>query len=72
LRTFFWVSQLGMLPGTIVFVNAGKELGKIETAAGILSPALLASFVILGLFPIAVKKIMGAVRKKVGIENGKI
>ena len=65
LRTFFWVSQLGMLPGTVVFVNAGKELGKIESAAGILSPTLLASFVILGLFPITVKKIMGVVRRRV-------
>lgn len=65
LRTFFWVSQLGMLPGTIVFVNAGKELGQIESAAGILSPSLLVSFVILGLFPITAKKIMQKVRKKV-------
>ena len=63
LKTFFWVSQLGMLPGTIVFVNAGKELGKIESAAGILSPTLLVSFVILGLFPITVKKIMGFVKE---------
>lgn len=64
LTTFFWVSQLGMLPGTIVFVNAGKELGKIESASGILSPTLLVSFVILGLFPITVKKIMGFVKQK--------
>ncbi len=65
LRTFFWVSQLGMLPGTLVFVNAGKELGQIESAAGILSPSLILSFVILGLFPITVKKIMEVVRKRV-------
>lgn len=64
LRTFFWVSQLGMLPGTLVFVNAGKELGQIESAAGILSPSLLVSFVILGLFPITVKKVMGWVRSR--------
>lgn len=64
LRTFFWVSQLGMLPGTIVFVNAGKELGKIDSAAGILSPTLLISFVILGIFPIAVKKIMDQVKRR--------
>lgn len=69
LRTFFWVSQLGMLPGTIVFVNAGKELGQIESAAGILSPSLLISFVILGLFPITAKKIMQKVRKKVVAAN---
>lgn len=65
LRTFFWVSQLGMLPGTFVFVNAGKELGQIESASGILSPSLIVSFIILGLFPITVKKIMQKVRSKV-------
>jgi uncharacterized membrane protein YdjX (TVP38/TMEM64 family) len=69
LRTFFWVSQLGMLPGTLVFVNAGKELGQIESAAGILSPSLLVSFIILGLFPITAKKIMQRVRKKVVSNN---
>lgn len=65
LRTFFWVSQLGMLPGTVVFVNAGKQLGQIESAAGILSPSLIISFIILGLFPITARKIMQKVRKKV-------
>jgi uncharacterized membrane protein YdjX (TVP38/TMEM64 family) len=62
--TYFWVSQLGMLPGTMVFVNAGKELAKIDSLGGILSPGLIASFVILGLFPLTVKKIMGFYRKK--------
>jgi len=57
--TYYWVSQLGMLPATIVYVNAGKELGKLETLAGILSPSMIFSFVLLGLFPITVKKIMG-------------
>ncbi|MDP2156964.1 MAG: TVP38/TMEM64 family protein [Nitrospirota bacterium] len=56
LRRFFWVSQLGMLPGTIVYVNAGKELSKIETLSGILSPGLIISFVLLGLFPLIVRK----------------
>jgi uncharacterized membrane protein YdjX (TVP38/TMEM64 family) len=58
LVTFYWVSQLGMLAGTMVYVNAGKELGKIDSLSGILSPGLIASFVILGLFPLAVKKAM--------------
>lgn len=62
--TFFWVSQLGMLAGTIVFVNAGKELAKIDSEHGILSPGLLASFIILGLFPITVKKLMALYRSK--------
>lgn len=64
LFTFYWVSQVGMLAGTLVFVNAGKELAKIDSLAGILSPGLLGSFVILGIFPITVKKIMAVYRKK--------
>jgi uncharacterized membrane protein YdjX (TVP38/TMEM64 family) len=56
LRTFFLVSQVGMLPGTIVYINAGKELAKIESLAGILSPGLILSFVLLGLFPLIAKK----------------
>jgi len=66
LITFYWVSQIGMLPGTMVYVNAGKELGKIESLSGILSPGLIASFVILGLFPITVKKILSIYKKKAG------
>ena len=66
LLTFYWVSQLGMLPGTMVFVNAGKELGKIESLSGILSPGLILSFVILGLFPITVKKLLYFYKKKTG------
>ncbi len=62
--TFFWVSQLGMLAGTVVFVNAGKELAKIDSLSGILSPTLLLSFVFLGLFPITVKKLLGWYKEK--------
>ncbi|WP_304525084.1 FAD-dependent oxidoreductase [Halomonas sp. I5-271120] len=51
LRTFYWVSQLGMLPGTAVFVNAGRELGTLESLGGILSPGLLVSFALIGVFP---------------------
>ena len=58
LKTYFWVSQIGMLPATIVYVNAGKELAKIDSLSGIVSPSLIASFVVLGLFPITVKKLM--------------
>ena len=56
LSTFYWVSQLGMLPATIVYVNAGKELAKIDSLGGILSPTLLLSFALLGIFPLAVKE----------------
>ena len=62
IRTFFWVSQLGMLAGTFVFVNAGKELANINSLGDILSPGLIVSFVLLGLFPLMVKKIMALVR----------
>lgn len=58
LSTFYWVSQIGMLAGTIVFVNAGKELAKIDSLSGIMSPGLLGSFVVLGIFPITVKKLL--------------
>ena len=54
--TYYWVSQLGMLPGTVVYVNAGTQLGKIETLGGILSPGLLLSFALLGIFPLLAKK----------------
>jgi uncharacterized membrane protein YdjX (TVP38/TMEM64 family) len=64
LFTFYWVSQVGMLAATVVFVNAGRELAKIDSLSGILSPGLLISFVILGLFPITVKKILGLYRTK--------
>jgi len=59
MSTYYWVSQLGMLPATIVYVNAGKELAKIESLAGILSPSLIGSFALLGLLPVATKKILG-------------
>ncbi|MEE9911556.1 MAG: TVP38/TMEM64 family protein [Deltaproteobacteria bacterium] len=64
LWTFYWVSQIGMLAGTAVYVNAGKELGKIESLSGILSPTLIISFVILGLFPLAVKRIMNRYKRR--------
>jgi uncharacterized membrane protein YdjX (TVP38/TMEM64 family) len=69
LFTFYWVSQVGMLAGTIVYVNAGKELAKIDSLSGILSPGLIISFVILGIFPIMVKKLMGWYRAKKGISR---
>ncbi len=64
LFTFYWVSQLGMLAGTAVFVNAGKELAKIDSLSGILSPSLIGSFVILGLFPLIVKKLVTVIQGK--------
>ena len=62
--TFYWVSQLGMLAGTVVYVNAGTQLAKIDSLAGIVSPGLLASFVLLGLFPLIAKKIVDGVKAR--------
>lgn len=59
LVTFYWVSQIGMLAGTIVFVNAGKELAKVDSLSGILSPGLILSFVLLGLLPLITRKLLG-------------
>lgn len=59
LGTYYWVSQLGMFPATIVYVNAGKELGKIDSLSGLLSPSLIISFALLGVFPLVVKKGLG-------------
>lgn len=61
---FYWVSQLGMLPGTVVYVNAGKELAGIDSLSGILSPGLIFSFVLLGLFPLAAKKLLALYRRE--------
>jgi uncharacterized membrane protein YdjX (TVP38/TMEM64 family) len=60
---FYWVSQVGMLPGTIVYVNAGKELGKIDSLSGILSPGLILSFALLGIFPLLAKKSIALYKK---------
>ena len=62
--SFYWVSQLGMLAGTAVYVNAGTQLGQLESLSGILSPGLLFSFVLLGLFPLIAKKITDLIKSK--------
>jgi uncharacterized membrane protein YdjX (TVP38/TMEM64 family) len=64
--TFFWVSQLGMLPATIVFVNAGTQISRIESTAGLLSPMLIASFVALALFPWVAKGLVALVQRSRG------
>lgn len=61
---FYIVSQLGMLAGTIVFVNAGTQLARIDSLSGILSPALLFSFALLGIFPLIAKKILDFMKSK--------
>ena len=62
--TFYAVSQLGMLAGTLVYVNAGTQLAQIRSLQGILSPGLIGSFVLLGLFPLVAKKLVDAVQRR--------
>ena len=62
--SFYWVSQLGMLAATVVFVNAGTQLAGIDSLTGIVSPSLLASFALLGLFPLLAKKIVEMLKTK--------
>jgi uncharacterized membrane protein YdjX (TVP38/TMEM64 family) len=64
--TFYWVSQVGMLPGTAVYVNAGKQLGEIDTLSQILSWEIIFSFALLGIFPLAAKKLLSFYRRKTG------
>ena len=62
-RTFYWVSQLGMLAGTLVYVNEGTQLARIDSLSDIISPGVLLSFVLLGAFPLITKRIVQAIRK---------
>jgi uncharacterized membrane protein YdjX (TVP38/TMEM64 family) len=64
--TFFWVSQLGMLAGTIVYVNAGTQISQVESTAGLLSPTLIGSFVLLALFPWAARGLLAVVNSRRG------
>ena len=61
---FFLVSQLGMFPATVVYVNAGTQLGKLDSLAGILSPGLVVSFTLLGLFPLIAKKLVDVIKAR--------
>lgn len=62
--TFYWVSQIGMLAGTAVYVNAGTQLAQLESVGGILSPGLLGAFVLLGLFPLIARRLVDLVRAR--------
>ncbi len=62
--TYYWVSQVGMLAGTLVYVNAGTQLAKIDGLQGIVSPGLLLSFILLGIFPIIAQKINQWLKKR--------
>ncbi len=62
--TYAWVSQVGMLAGTFVYVNAGTQLGRLDSLSGILSPGLILSFVLLGIFPLVAKKTLSLVKAR--------
>ena len=62
--TFYWVSQIGMLSGTIVFINAGMQLAQIESLNGIFSPDIIFSFVLLGIFPLFAKKLVSFIKTR--------
>lgn len=66
LRTFYWVSQVGMLPGTLVFVNAGSELGRLTAPGDIFSLRLLTALALLGFLPLLAKKVLGIYRARSG------
>ena len=61
---FYWVSQLGMLPATVVFVNAGTQLGQLESLYGIISLPLLGSFALLALFPFIARWLLAALKPR--------
>jgi dihydrolipoamide dehydrogenase len=60
--TFYWVSQVGMFAGTIVYVNAGTQLAQLDSLSGILSPGLIISFTLLGIFPLIAKKVVESIK----------
>jgi pyruvate/2-oxoglutarate dehydrogenase complex dihydrolipoamide dehydrogenase (E3) component/uncharacterized membrane protein YdjX (TVP38/TMEM64 family) len=67
--TYYWVSQVGMLAGTLVYVNAGTQLARIDTLRGILSPSLIGSFVLLGVFPLIAQRVIAGVRARKVLRN---
>ncbi len=69
--TFYWVSQLGMFAGTIVYVNAGTQLAQLESASGILSPKLILSFVLLAILPLIGRKIIATIKASKAMKSFK-
>ncbi len=69
--TFYWVSQIGMLAGTAVFVNAGSSIGAVETFSveGVFTPSLVFSFVLLGLFPFAARQFLAGMQQHRGLRR---
>jgi uncharacterized membrane protein YdjX (TVP38/TMEM64 family) len=62
--TFYWVTQLGMLAGLIVYANAGTQLAEVDQLSDVLSPGLIGSLILLGVFPLVARKLLGLVRRR--------
>ena len=62
--TYYWVSQVGMLAGTAVVVNAGTQLAQLDSAQGIFSPMLLGSLLLLSVFPLLARRVVHALQKR--------
>lgn len=62
-RTFYWVSQLGMFPATLIYTNAGARLGSVENFRDVMSPAVLGSLILLGVFPLMMRIVLRTVRQ---------
>ena len=69
--TFYWVSQLGMLAGTLVYVNAGLQLWQLDSLSGLVSPVFVASFALLGILPLLAKKAIDAYKGRVALRRFK-
>jgi uncharacterized membrane protein YdjX (TVP38/TMEM64 family) len=68
--TFYWVSQIGMLPGTALYVYAGTQLSEIKSLSDIMSPTIIITFIFVGFFPMLVKKFLKYLKNK-RIKNNK-
>lgn len=66
---FYWVSQLGMLPGTFVYVNAGTQLGQVDSLGGIVSAELIGSFALLAVFPVIARAVMNLIKRRRVLKN---
>ena len=65
-RTFYWVTQAGMLPGLLVYVAAGMELAEVDSLRDVLSPGLIAALILLAVFPYLARSALGLIRRRFG------
>ncbi len=65
--TFYWVSLIGMLPATLVYVNAGHQLGSLNTMSGLLTPGLIGALALLGVFPLVARRLLPGIARRIGL-----